>query len=283
VWIATAPSSWGASRGDGALHITAVDVGQGDSVLVTAPNGRTLLVDAGGTPGSFDIGERVLGPALRARRLRRLDYVAVTHADQDHVGGAAATVREFRPREVWAGVPVSGHAPLEPLRAVVREIAIPWRWLQRGDRLELGDADLRVHHPPLPDWERQRVRNDDSVVLELRHGLVSVWLMGDITRAVEAELIAAVEPGRIHIVKAAHHGSLTSSSAEWVRRLRPALVLISAGRTNLFGHPAAAVLQRYRDAGAEIFRTDQDGQIEVVTNGLYVEVHTFTGRRWRLR
>jgi len=80
-----------------------------------------------------------------------------------------------------------------------------------------------------------------------------------------------------------HHGSLTSSSPEWVRRLRPAAVLVSAGRGNLFGHPAPAVLHRYEAVGAALFRTDQDGQIDLVTNGTFVEINTFTGRRWRLR
>ena len=143
--------------------------------------------------------------------------------------------------------------------------------------------ELRVHHPPLPDWERQRVRNDDSLVLEVRYGAVSVWLTGDISGAVELEILDAIDPRRVNVLKVPHHGSLTSSSPEWVRRLRPAAVLVSAGRGNLFGHPAPAVLHRYEAVGAALFRTDQDGQIDLVTNGTFVEINTFTGRRWRLR
>ena len=140
------------------------------------------------------------------------------------------------------------------------------------------------HHPAAPEWERQRVRNEDSLVLEVRYRGVSVWLTGDITAAVEEELAAsAVDWGQVVILKAAHHGSRTSSTPTFVKRLRPAVVLISAGRGNQFGHPAPAVLQRYADVGAEVFRTDEDGQIELVTNGISVEVTTFTGRRWRLR
>lgn len=283
LWMATTPLALIPSA-TGTLRITAMDVGQGDALLVTTPDGRTLMVDAGGLPGAgFDIGDRVVGPALRARGVRRLDYLAVTHADADHLGGAGALLRDFRPREAWAGVPVVGHLPLATLRVAADAARTPWRWVQRGDRVELGGVEVRAHHPPLPDWERQRVRNDDSLVLEVRCGAVSVWLTGDVTRAVEAELMSAADPTRINVLKAAHHGSLTSSAASWVDRLRPAVVLVSAGRGNVFGHPAPAVLQRYRDAGAAIFRTDQDGQIDVVTNGHYVEVSTFTGRRWRLR
>jgi competence protein ComEC len=283
IWIAIAPQTLAPPGRGEALRITALDVGQGDALLVTTPDGQTLMVDTGGVPGAFDIGDRVVGPALRARGLRRLDYVVVTHADLDHLGGALTILGEFGPREVWAGVPVGGHPPLERLRAAARAMRTPWRWLQRGDRLELGAVEIRVHHPALPEWERLRVRNDDSLVLEVRLGAVSVWLTGDITRAVEAEILAAVDPVRINVLKAAHHGSLTSSGAEWIRRLHPVAVLVSAGRGNVFGHPAPAVVRRYESAGAAVFRTDLDGQIELVTNGDVVHVSTYTGRRWRLR
>ena len=152
------------------LRVTAMDVGQGDAFLVTFPDGQTLLVDAGGvsTRGDFDIGDRVLGPALRARGLGRVDYVAVTHGDPDHIGGAAAVVRDFAPREVWVGVPVAGHQAEAVLQAAARDRRSGWRWLQRGDRMQIGEVELRVHHPSPPDWERQRVRNDDSLVIEVR-------------------------------------------------------------------------------------------------------------------
>jgi competence protein ComEC len=283
IWIACAPQTLRPAARSELLRVTALDVGQGDALLVTSTDGQTVMVDTGGVPGAFDVGDRVVGPALRARGLRRLDYVVATHADFDHLGGAPTVVREFWPREVWAAVPVGGHPPLDRLRAEALATRTPWRWLQRGDRLDLGAVEIRIRHPALPDWERQRVRNDDSLVLEVRLGAVSVWLTGDITRAVEMEILDSADPSRINVVKAAHHGSLTSSSAEWIRRLRPVAVLVSAGRGNVFGHPAPAVVQRYESAGAAVFRTDRDGQIDLVTNGTSVEVSTFTGRRWRLR
>ena len=99
------------------LDVTTLDVGQGDAIVVRFPNGATMLVDAGGrSSGSFDIGARVVGPALRARGIRRLDYLVVTHADADHIGGAASVVAEFTPAEVWTGVPVAGDAATAALR-----------------------------------------------------------------------------------------------------------------------------------------------------------------------
>ncbi len=285
LWMAVAPQTYARAAFDPHLRVTAMDVGQGDAVLVTCPDGQTLLVDAGGvtTRGDFDIGDRVLGPALRARGLGRVDYVAVTHGDPDHIGGALSVVRDFTPREVWVGVPVAGREAESMLQAAARERRSGWRWLQRGDRMRIGGVELRVHHPPLPDWERQRVRNDDSLVIELRYGEVSVLLTGDVSRAVESGLVEAMDLLPTVVLKSPHHGSSTSSSMPFLLRLRPAAVLVSAGRGNLYGHPTRDVLSRYAAVGAPVFRTDRDGQIELVTDGESLEVTTFTGVRWRPR
>ncbi|MEZ5284527.1 MAG: DNA internalization-related competence protein ComEC/Rec2 [Vicinamibacterales bacterium] len=284
LWIAVSPSTWVVS-GDGRLHVTLLDVGQGDAILVTAPDGTTVLVDAGGLAGAsaFDVGARVVVPALLARGVRRLDYLAITHGDADHAGGAGAVLGDFGAREVWVGVPVQSDARERRLRAEAAAARTAWRWLRRGDRAAFGALEIVAHNPPEPDWERQRVRNDDSLVLELRIGAVSVLLTGDVTRTVEDTLSAPLDSRRVTVLKAPHHGSATSSSPDFVAHLAPVAALVSAGRDNPFGHPAPIVLDRYRAAGAEVFRTDRDGQIELVTDGRAVEIRTFTGRRWRLR
>jgi competence protein ComEC len=258
------------------------DVGQGDGLLVTFPNGRTLVVDAGARSrtGAFDVGERVLGPALRQRGLVRIDYLAITHGDPDHLGGAASLARDFSPREIWYGVPVPGHEPTRELQNVARRLRAAWRTLQKGDRLDIGGVELRVHHPPAPDWERQAVRNDDSLVLSLRLADVSVLLTGDVGQEVERMLIPELDLASTVVLKAPHHGSASSSSTALLAAAKPAVALFSAGRSNPYGHPVPMVLERYRQAGVEIFRTDLDGQIDVMTDGRGLTVRTFTGRRW---
>jgi competence protein ComEC len=281
VWMAAAPPTLARRGGDGRLHLTVLDVGQGDAMLVTAPNGRTLLVDAGGVSmrGDFDIGDRVIGPALRARGITRLDYLAITHGDPDHIGGAASLIRDFAPLEVWDGVFVNAHQPTLALQQHAARQRSAWRRLQTGDRLDLGGAELRVHHPPLPDWERQKVRNNDSLVMELRYGRVSLLLTGDIGREVEQALIPTLDLLPIVVLKSPHHGSGTSSSAQFIETTRPRVVVISCGRANPYGHPVPYVLSRYEAVGADVYRTDRDGQIDVTTNGASVDVVTLRGRR----
>ncbi len=281
LWIALAPQTMARVFGDGRLHLTAMDVGQGDAFLVTLPNGRTLMVDTGGVSirGVFDIGDRVLGPALRARGVGRLDYLSFTHGDPDHIGGALSLTRDFAPLEVWDGVFVAGHEPTMKLRRAAARQRSAWRSLQKGDRIEVGGVEVRVHHPPPPDWERQKVRNDDSLVIELRYGQVSILLTGDIGREVEQALIPALDLLPIVVLKSPHHGSGTSSSKEFIEAIKPAVVVISCGRGNPYGHPVPYVLERYRAVNAAVFRTDLEGQIEVTTDGSRLQVETFTGRR----
>jgi competence protein ComEC len=265
------------------LRITFLDVAQGDATLVQFPGGRTLLVDAGGVPGSFDIGSRVVGPALWALGVSRLDFLLLTHAHPDHAGGAPIVIRDFAPHEVWEGIAVPPNAALQLIRRTAGEAGARWRQRLAGDFASIGGVTLRVLHPVPADWERQDVRNDDSVVLELRWRDVSVILPGDIGRDIEARIIDRLPPAPLRILKAAHHGSRTSSSPRFLHALRPDAVVFSAGRGNFYGHPAPDVLRRYQAAGAEVFRTDRDGAIVLETDGRSISFETMTGRKLQMR
>jgi competence protein ComEC len=273
-----------------AVRVVVLDVGQGDATVVALPGGRALLVDTGGVapltagpdafdaPPGFDIGDRVVARALRALGVRRLDAFVVTHGDPDHLLGARGLLTHVATDAIWEGVPVPPHPGLRSLTALARSESITWRTVRAGDIERVGDVELRVLHPPAPDWERQRVRNDDSVVLEIRIGTVSVVLPGDIGKEGERAILPRLEQGRLVILKAPHHGSATSSSQELLDRFRPRAVIFSCGRNNRFGHPHPAVVERYRAMGSAIFSTAIDGAVFVETDGRRVDIRGWMGR-----
>ena len=142
---------------------------------------------------------------------------------------------------------------------------------------------MLVLHPSRPDWERRRVRNDDSVVLEVVYGEVALLLTGDIGADVERAIVPRLVPTKIRVLKVAHHGSRTSTSRELLEAWRPQIALISCGRGNPFGHPAPDVIGRLEAIGARIYRTDRDGEVTIDTDGQHVVVKTFTGDRYEPR
>lgn len=279
-WIAAEPWTVALSRGDGRLHIAFIDVGQGDAAFIRFPRGTTMLIDAGGSPSDeFDVGDRVVAPLLKQLGVRRVDTLVVTHGDLDHAGGAATVLREFQPFDLWEGVPVPPLPLLAQLRRQAVDAGTRWTTVQRHDSFVVDDVRVLVRHPGLPDWERQKVRNDDSIVLELRWHEVSVVLAGDVGREVERAIQDGLGAAPLRLLKVPHHGSLTSSSEAFVRALRPQVAVVSAGRGNPFNHPAAAVLERYAAVGAAVFRTDRDGAVMVDTDGHRLDVRGFTGRQ----
>ena len=266
------------------LRVVVLDVGQGDATVAVLPDGRAVLVDAGGLAGTtFDIAGRVILPALHALDVRRLHALAITHPDPDHIGGAEILTRRLRPSYIWEGVPVPPNVQRRALLQAATATNIPWRTLRPSDAETLGGVEIKVHHPPQPEWERQRVRNDDSVVLEFRYQDVSILLPGDIGREVEAALIPSLQLAPLTVLKAAHHGSATSSSEPFIDAIAPGAVIFSTGKNNPFGHPAKVVVERLSDRGIAMFNTAHDGAVFVESDGKSIDVHGWkTGRRLRI-
>lgn len=281
IGIVAAPGLGRARPPDGWLRITMFDVGQGESLLVQFPAGPAMLVDAGGARGAAGFGSRVVTPAVWASGVRRLEWLAVSHGDVDHIGGALDVERDLRPREIWDAVPVPNNLELRALREDALANHVVWRQLLQGHTFQVGSVLVDVAHPPAPDWERPRVRNEDSLVLRLRIGDVEALLTGDAGREFE-DGFSARPLVPIRLLKVGHHGSRTASSAAFVNAFQPEIAFVSAGRGNLFGHPAPDVLARYERIGTAMFRTDRDGAIVIETDGAVVNVRTWSGRRWKV-
>jgi competence protein ComEC len=181
----------------------------------------------------------------------------------------------FRPDVVWEGVPVPDQAARAAfITAVERSGAtVVSRYACAG--LSLGRARLRVLHPLPPDWRRPEVRNDDSLVLEVTYGDVAILRTGDVSEAIEREVLPRLTRARHRILKVAHHGSRFSNGSALVDGWRAQVALVSVGRGNTFGHPAPGVIERLEAAGAAIYRTDLDEQITLETDGKEVRVRTY--------
>ncbi len=276
--IVTAPWAPWQRPAPGWVRVTMIDVGQGEAIVVQFASGHVLLVDAGGSAGTFDIGGRVVTPALWALGVRKINWLAVTHADVDHVGGATRVAGDMPPLEIWEGVPVPAHPLMGDLRRVAQTNGAAWRRLQTGHQVELDNAVIDVLHPPIPDWERRNVRNDDSVVLRLRVGLVEVLLTGDAGPEFELPFTPGESSPPIRLLKLGHHGSRTSTGEQFLDAYAPTVALVSAGQDNLFGHPSLVVLERLARRGIDVFRTDRDGAVVIETDGREAHVRTVTGR-----
>jgi len=238
----------------GEAWITTLDVGQGLAVLVRTAN-RALLYDAGPAFGTeADSGERIIAPYLRAAGIERLDAMIVTHNDIDHSGGAASVVDNFEVDAVLSSLP-AGH-PLLALVPGAQRCAAGQRWSWEGVRFDLL-------HPGSAQAQAKK-SNDLSCVLKVSAGGRSMLLTGDIERPAEAELVtrsAAALAADVLLVP--HHGSRSSSSAEFLAAVGPAAAVVPAGYRNRFGHPNAEVLGRYSLMHIRIFRTDRDGAVTV--------------------
>ncbi|MEQ1884239.1 MAG: ComEC/Rec2 family competence protein, partial [Bryobacteraceae bacterium] len=257
---------WPAQLAAKQLELTAIDVGQGDSLLVVFPEGRTMLIDGGGMltygrmrrPG-IDIGEDVVSPYLWSRGIRHIDIVAATHAHADHTGGLNAILRNFRPQELWVGPNA-----LPGLIDEARGLGIAVKDVRAGPPFSFAGAEMEVLSPPR-DFAAKTPGNNDSLALRVRFGERSFLLAGDMERKMELELLG--RSIQADVLKVGHHGSKTSTTQPFLDAVSPTIGVISAGFENSFGHPNPDVVARLAERKSAILRTDRDGLITVRTDG----------------
>ncbi len=251
-------------RPHSAMLMEVIDVGQGDSLLVITPDGKTLLIDGGGfgggprqAPQDFDIGEEVVSPALWARGIRHLDAVALTHAHSDHIGGLPAVLRNFHPDELWVGN--NPHvAVYNALLAEAATLHVHVLSFRAGDAFAFGSTQINVLAPFRDYQPEAEPTNNDSLVMHMAYGATSVMLEGDAEAPIEQAMLA--EPGLAStLLKVGHHGSITSTRPEFLARVAPQWAVISCGLHNRYGHPREEVLQALQGAHVRTYQTDTDG------------------------
>ena len=269
-------SSLAGSNGAGALKVDVIDVGQGSSALVRLPSGETMLVDGGGIPDdSYDIGRGVLAPFLWYEGIRRLDYVALSHYHPDHALGLRFILRNFDVGSFWTSGITGDDKKAGIIRCGLDEIA-----MKRGIKVrtipdlfkdvQIGQTRIRLLHPTRESLEHlsQKDLNEVSLVLEISFGQTRVILPGDAGRIAEDLIIPALEGRMRTLLVAGHHGSRHSSSEEFLDALRPVAIVCSCGYDNPFGFPAPAVIDRCAARNIPMYRTDANGAVHAVSDGL---------------
>ena len=264
-------------RPDGRLHVTALDIGQGDAILVTAPSGARMLIDGGPDP---DLTLRRLGEVMPFWD-RRIDVVLLTHPHEDHVAGLVEVLRRFEVRRILEpGRAYDNPSYARFLDLAAREPGAETEQPRTGESLRLDPSTaLSILYPstadaaaPLPEDDI----NNGSIVLALRCGGFTALLTGDAEAPVESLLVARGLP-RFDLLQVGHHGSESSTSPPFLTATQPRIALISAGAGNEYGHPRRATLDALAAAGASVFRTDLDGSIDVASDGFGMVVRSRRG------
>jgi competence protein ComEC len=272
-WLPLAPVRVGGVE----LHM--IDVGQGDAVAMRTPRGRWILIDAGRAWRGGDAGRATVIPYIR-RHGGSIAAFVLSHPHADHAGGAATVVRALRPDVFWDGAYVGTSETYREALVSAGASGVTWERVRPGNRRVIDDVEFEFLAPDSA-WTRELDDpNEASVVVRARYGAVRFLLVGDAEREEEQWLLARDSLAlRAEVLKVGHHGSSTSTTARFLRAVRPTIALVSVGAGNTYGHPSAQVLASLAAQGATVLRTDRQGSIVVRTDGISLEIQA-QGERW---
>jgi competence protein ComEC len=276
---------------DGKLRVDYLDVGQGDSALITFPNGETLLVDGGGkpkfstiytqrdgeeaepfTPDTRNIGEAVVSEFLWEKGYDKIDYILATHADTDHIQGLVDVARNFKVKTAIFGRTPMQDVDFIELNNVLQKRSIPIQTVLHGDILTFGEAKIEILYPENTD---EISDNNHCVTFRLIFGDRKFFFTGDIEKETENLLVQTPQLLQSDVVKVAHHGSRSSSIASFIEASKAKVAVISVGKESPFGHPHEEVVERWKNSNAQILQTGERGTISLSTDGKDLQLSTF--------
>lgn len=255
------------------LTVTFFDVYHGEAVLVEFPSGERMLIDGGGYKDDFSFtGEYVISPFLWNKGVKRIDWVVVTHSHIDHISGLNAIIENFDVGEVWQGNPSLENFYYRSFLQLIRKKEVPLKSHYQGDRMEVSGVQVRVLNPPPRSSLPYRLENDNSLVIQLRYKGVRFLLTGDIEENVESQLTANYGSElQSEVMKAAHHGSTSSNSDEFVEMVKPRAVVV-CGRLGFWQDGTKSFKT---EKGIIVYYTTRDGQVTVFTDGDTFKVNTY--------
>jgi competence protein ComEC len=284
-----------ARKANGLLRIDFLDVGQGDSALITMPDGATLLIDGGGKPSNFakrtepddeddsevfypdvrSIGDSVVSEYLWNRGLDSVDYILATHADADHIDGLNDIANNFYVRSAIVARYPPDDSKFVRFQRTMKTEKVPIQVLTRGASMKFGAVQADVIWPEPTNDSNAPSRNNDSLAVRLRYGDRVFLLTGDMEKGAENALLENGEDLKCDVIKVGHHGSLTSSTQGFVDATHPAYAVISVGLKSPFGHPKKEVVDRWKASGARTLTTGEHGTITFTSDGKSLMMESF--------
>lgn len=308
-WWKTKPPA--ASGGELQVHVLDVGPINGDSILISSPSGKTILIDAGDTSKGKNVVE-----ALKRYNVQQLDYLIITHPHPDHIGGAVEVFKAVRvlnvidngqppsvpanllaaskvtakatakkPATTKPGRPTSITKFYDDYKEALSKSEAHYTQAVPGTKYDLGDgALLTILAPAEPLFTREQMKtggneaNANSVVARLDYGAFSMLLPGDAEEQTEHRLLTKDLNLQAEVLKISHHGSRYASSDDFLKRVKPEIAIISCGEWNRYGHPSQSVLDRLRAANVKLYRTDLQGEITITTRGNDGDIAVRTGK-----
>ncbi|HRH42979.1 MAG TPA: ComEC/Rec2 family competence protein [Pyrinomonadaceae bacterium] len=283
-----------APKTDGKLHVDFLDVGQGDSALVTMPTGETLLIDGGGRanfnkiyvqredeepelfePDVQNIGETVVSKFLWEKGYSKIDYLLPTHADTDHIQGLTDVARNFSINSALIARTPLQDEDFAAFNKVLEQKQIPVTMVKRGDVLNFGEVKIEVLSPNADANPNAKWENNESIVLRIIYGETKFLMTGDMEKGAENEVLQLPQMLQSDVVKVAHHGSRTSSTQELIRATNAKLAIISVGKVSPFGHPHEEVVDRWKKSGAKTMTTGENGTISIISDGKNLRIENY--------
>lgn len=261
------------------LKIYFVDVGQGDCTLIETPTNKHILVDGGGSEfGNFDVGESVVLPYLLDRRITVIDYMMISHFDSDHIDGLFAIMENLKVKNIIISKQGKNSDNLTKFQEIVKKEKINVIIVKKGDYVQIDKYSHFEILFPEEDLIHDNILNNNSIVTKFCSMGLDMLFTGDIEEISENrlyELYKNTDKLKSTILKVAHHGSKTSSTAKFLELVLPKIALIGVGTNNKFGHPNDGVLDRLSIYTNQIYRTDNNGEIELTYNKGKIHVNNF--------
>lgn len=243
------------------LKINFIDVGQGDSCLITTPQNKKVIVDSGGSE-SYDVGKNVLLPYLLDKRITKIDYIMISHFDTDHCKGFEYVLENIKVKNVIISKQCETSENFKQIMKIIRKKRINLIIVQKETKIKIDNFTTVDILSPQSENIADNM-NDNSIVAKFEAYNFSILFTGDASEKIEKELIKEKINLKSDILKVSHHGSKTGTSEEFLKSVKPKIALIGVGENNKFGHPTKDVIKRLTENKIKIYRTDTDGEIRI--------------------